>query len=90
MNNAPQMLDNTRQLAAQAMDRAGDTMKDWRNSAQESAAAAQRQLGVYAQNSSRYVAEHPMKTALIAAGIGAAVAGLYLAMRHYRETGKYF
>ena len=51
----------------------------------EGAAAAQRQLGQYAQATTRYVGEHPMKTALIAAGVGALVAGLVLALRRNRD-----
>lgn len=93
------MLDNTRQLAAHAMERAEGTAKDWRDSVQgaanrsmhalgDHAAAAQRQLGVYAQNSTRYVAEHPMKSALIAAAVGAAIAGIVVALRHRRHSGK--
>jgi ElaB/YqjD/DUF883 family membrane-anchored ribosome-binding protein len=95
------MLDNTRKLATHAMERAEGAVKDWRDTVQgatsrsvhtlsDTAAAAQRQLGHYAQNSTRYVAEHPMKSALIAAAIGAAVAGLVLALRHRRDNDNTF
>lgn len=94
------MLDNTRQLATNAMERAEGAIKDWRDTVQDatsrgvhtlsgSAASAQRQLGLYAQNSTRYVAEHPMKSALIAAAVGAAVAGLVIALRHRRNNDNY-
>jgi ElaB/YqjD/DUF883 family membrane-anchored ribosome-binding protein len=42
-------------------------------------------VGDYASASTRYVAEHPLKSALIAAAVGAAVAGIVIAMRHRRE-----
>jgi len=38
-------------------------------------------VGEYAHATTRYVAEQPLKSALIAAAIGAAVAALVLAMR---------
>lgn len=93
------MLDNTRQLATHAMERAEGTAKELRDTVQgaasrgvhalgDHAAAAQRQLGHYAQHSTRYVAEHPMKSALIAAAVGAAIAGIVVALRHHRHNGK--
>ena len=89
-------LDNTRKLASDAMERAGERVRDLRSgvnefatkgisAASESAAAAQRQLGQYAQATTRYVGDHPMKTALIAAAVGAAVAGLVIALRRNRD-----
>jgi ElaB/YqjD/DUF883 family membrane-anchored ribosome-binding protein len=90
-------LDSTRKLASQAMERAGSTMQGLRSGAQEyasrsksavldGASAAQRHLSEYAHTGTRYVAEHPMKSALIAAAIGAAVAGIVIAMRHRRNS----
>jgi ElaB/YqjD/DUF883 family membrane-anchored ribosome-binding protein len=89
-------LDNTRKIASDAMERAGERVRGLRSGVQdfaskglssvgESAAAAQRQLGQYAQATTRYVGEHPMKTALIAAAVGAAVAGLVIALRRNRS-----
>jgi ElaB/YqjD/DUF883 family membrane-anchored ribosome-binding protein len=89
-------LDNTRRMASDAMERAGERVREMRtgvndmasrgmSTMSESAAAAQRQLGQYAQATTRYVGEHPMKTALIAAGVGALVAGLVLALRRNRD-----
>ena len=46
--------------------------------------AAQRELGRYASQTGRYVTEQPLKSALIAAGIGALVAGVIIALRHKR------
>jgi len=96
MTSPSSALDNTRKMASDAMDRAGERVRDMRtgvsdfasrgmSSMGEGAAAAQRQLGQYAQATTRYVGEHPMKTALIAAGVGALVAGLVLALRRNRD-----
>jgi ElaB/YqjD/DUF883 family membrane-anchored ribosome-binding protein len=38
-------------------------------------------MGGYAQATTRYIADEPVKSALIAAAIGAAVAGLVIALR---------
>lgn len=89
-------LENTRKMASQAMERASGAAHEWRQSAQElasrslhkmsdRAAAAQRHLGQYATTSTRYVAEHPLKSALIAAAVGAAVAGIVIALRHRND-----
>ena len=79
-------IDSTRRKATEAMDRAAGTMKDLRSGMSDRAAAAQRSMGEYANASTRYVADHPLKSALIAAAVGAAVAGLVLAMRHRRQS----
>lgn len=78
-------LDNTRRLAAEALDRASSTMRDLRSGMTDRASSAQRYVGEYASAGTRYVADNPLKAALIAAAVGAAVAGLVLAMRHRRE-----
>lgn len=84
-------LDSTRRMASDALERASATVKDLRSGVSDRASAAQRYMGEYASASSRYVADHPMKSALIAAAIGAAVAGIYLAMRHHRQQqDRYF
>ena len=93
-------LDTTRQYANQAIERAGETVRDLRygvrdlaskgaTSVSEATAAAQRQLGHYAQATSRYVSDQPVKSALIAAAVGAAVAALVLAWRRNRDRGYY-
>ena len=85
-------IESTRQFANQAFDRAGEKVRDLRANARDLAskgvssvtdatAAAQKQLGQYAQATGRYVSEQPVKSALIAAAIGAAVAALVLALR---------
>ena len=84
-------IDNTRRMAADAMERASSTMKDLRSGMSDRASAARNTMGEYASASTRYVSDNPLKSALIAAAVGAAVAGLYLAMRHRRELqDRYF
>jgi ElaB/YqjD/DUF883 family membrane-anchored ribosome-binding protein len=84
-------LDSTRRMASEALERASNTMRDLRSGMSDRASAAQRTVGQYASVGTRYVSDNPMKSALIAAAIGAAVAGLYLAMRHRRDLqDRYF
>ena len=95
-----QALENTRQFATQAMEKAGEKVRDLRYGATDLArkgahtvsdatAAAQRQLGQYAQATGRYVSEQPVRSALIAAAVGAAVAALILAIRRNRRDYYY-
>jgi len=94
-------LDSARRSTSHAMERVGDRarslgygMRDLANrgvhTVSEGASAAQHRLGEYAHASGRYVAEHPMKSALIAAAVGAAVAGIVIAMRHRRQTRNWY
>lgn len=89
-------LESTKHLASQAMEKAGEKVRDLRYGAtdlarkgastvSEATAAAQRQLGQYAQATGRYVSDQPLKSALIAAAVGAAVAALVLAIRRNRR-----
>jgi ElaB/YqjD/DUF883 family membrane-anchored ribosome-binding protein len=71
-------LESTRRLASQAMRKSAGAVSD-------ATAAAQRQLGHYARATRLYVSDQPVKSALIAAAIGAAVAALVLAIRHNRR-----
>lgn len=90
-------LENTKQLANQAIERAGEKVRDLRygvkelaskgmSTVSEATSAAQRQVGQYAQATSRYVSEQPVKSALIAVAIGAAVAALVLALRRSKDS----
>ncbi|MDB5753406.1 MAG: hypothetical protein JWP65_3827 [Ramlibacter sp.] len=101
MNSDHQTLENTRRMANEAMERASNRVNSLRtgvhdaasrgaSAVSERAAAAQRYMGEYASASTRYVTDHPLKSALIAAAIGAAVAGLVLAMRSRRDSDKHF
>ncbi|MBG9388129.1 DUF883 family protein [Caenimonas aquaedulcis] len=89
---ADDALDSGRQFASHALESASDKARDLRDSMKgfasrgastmsDAAAAAQRQLGHYTQSTTRYVSEQPVKSALIAAAIGAGVAALLLALR---------
>ena len=84
-------LDSTRKMAADALERAGNSMKDLRSSMSDRASVARSYMGEYASAGRMYVSEHPLKSALIAAAVGAAVAGIVLALRHRRELqDRYF
>jgi ElaB/YqjD/DUF883 family membrane-anchored ribosome-binding protein len=84
-------IDSTRRMAADALERAGSSMRELRSGVSERASAAQRYMGDYASAGTRYVSEHPLKSALIAAAVGAAVAGVVIAMRHRRaQQQRYF
>jgi len=78
-------LDNTRRLASDALERASSTMKGLRSGMSDRASTAKSYVGEYTNVGTRYVSDHPLKSALVAAAIGAAVAGIVLAMRHRRE-----
>jgi ElaB/YqjD/DUF883 family membrane-anchored ribosome-binding protein len=89
-------LERTRQFADHAINKAGQTARDLRygasdlahkgaNTVSDAAVAAQRQLGHYSRVTRRYVADQPVKSALIAAAVGAAVAALVLAIRRNRQ-----
>jgi ElaB/YqjD/DUF883 family membrane-anchored ribosome-binding protein len=96
MGLADRALGTTKELARQAIERAGEKVRGLRSgmkgftskgvgSVTDATSAAQRQLGQYAQATGRYVTEQPVKSALIAAVVGAAVAGLVLAMRRNKR-----
>jgi ElaB/YqjD/DUF883 family membrane-anchored ribosome-binding protein len=89
-------LDSTRQLASQAMEKAGEKVRDLRYGANDlvrrsastvsdATLAAQRQLDQYIDATKSYVAREPVKSALMAAAVGAALAVLLLAMRRSRR-----
>lgn len=92
MHTGENALDQTRQMAAQAMEKAGERMRDMSVGARElanrgmhtmsdKAAIAQEHLGRYADVTTRYVHDQPVRAALIAAGVGAAVAAILIAAR---------
>jgi ElaB/YqjD/DUF883 family membrane-anchored ribosome-binding protein len=86
---ASQAIGSTRDFANQAFDRAGDRMRDLRSNVRDIASRSASSMGDYAQATQRYVAEEPVKSALIAAAIGAALAGLVLAMRRGSVRRRY-
>lgn len=85
-----QALDSTRRLAHQAMERASSTVQGLRSGMSDRAAAARSYMGEYASAGTRYVGEHPLKSALIAAAVGAAIAGIVIALRNRRDMDNYF
>lgn len=82
----------TKEIAAQAIDRVRELGTGVKGLASKSAnsmgdatARAGRHLGDYAHATGRYVRHQPVKSALIAAAVGAAVAALVLAMRRNKR-----
>ena len=78
-------LETTKELASQAIERAGEKVRDLRYGVKDLASKGVSSVGGYAQATGRYVTEQPVKSALIAAAIGAAVAALVLAMRRNKR-----
>lgn len=76
-----QALESTKEFANQALEKAGERVRDLRYGVKDLAHKGVNSVGEYAHATTRYVAEQPMKSALIAAAVGAAVAALVLAMR---------
>jgi len=76
-----QALESTREFANQAFEKAGEKVRDMRYGVKDLANKGASSVGEYAQATTRYVADQPLKSALIAAAVGAAVAALVLAMR---------
>lgn len=82
-------LESTREFANQAFEKAGEKVRDLRYGARDLATRGVNSVGEYAHATTRYVAEQPLKSALIAAAVGAAVAALVLAMRRNRDQRYY-
>jgi ElaB/YqjD/DUF883 family membrane-anchored ribosome-binding protein len=80
-------MDSTREYAAQALERAAERMRDLRYGVSDTATAAQRHMGHYADATTRYVADQPVKAALMAAGVGALVMAAILMSR--RRSDRY-
>ncbi len=78
-------LDSTREFAALALERAAERMRGLREGVAETASAAQRRMGRYADVTTRYVAEQPVKSALLAAAVGALVMAAILLSRRNRR-----
>ena len=75
------VFDGTRELAALALERAAEKMRDLREGVADTASAAQRKVQDYAGATSRYVADQPVRAALIAVGVGALVMAAILVSR---------
>jgi ElaB/YqjD/DUF883 family membrane-anchored ribosome-binding protein len=83
-DDAEGTLEHTRLLAAQALERATERMRDLSMGARDLAsrglstvsdktAVAQERIGRYADATGRYVSDQPVRSALIAAGVGALI-----------------
>ena len=86
---ASQALDSTREYANEAFDRAGARLRDLRSGVKDVASRGASSVKPYAQATTRYISDEPVKSALIAAAIGAAIAGLVIAMRRYNANDRY-
>ena len=93
---AAQAIDEGRAFASEAAGKVGDSIRDLRDSAAHAAeqgvdslndavTAAQRQLQQYARAAKRHASNEPLKTALIAAALGAAAATVVLALMRGRR-----
>lgn len=78
-------LESTKEFANQAFEKAGEKVRDLRYGVKDLANKSASSVGEYAQATTRYVAEQPLKSALIAAAVGAAVAALVLVMRRNKQ-----
>jgi len=76
-----QAIESTKEFANQALEKAGERVRDLRYGVKDLAHKGVNSVNEYAHATTRYVAEQPLKSALIAAAVGAAVAALVLAMR---------
>ena len=83
-------LDSTREFANQAFERAGERMRDLRYGVKDLASRGVSSVGEYGKATTRYVAEQPLKSALIAAAVGAALAGLVIALRRSNTERRYY
>ena len=84
-----QALESTRDFANQAFEKAGEKVRDLRYGVKDLANKSASSVGEYAQATTRYLADQPLKSALIAAAVGAAVAALVLAMRRNSQQRYY-
>ena len=82
---AHKAIDSTREFAAQALERAAERMRDLRYGVADTASAAQRQMGQYADMTSRYVAEQPVKAAVMAAAVGALIMAAVMMSRRHQD-----
>jgi ElaB/YqjD/DUF883 family membrane-anchored ribosome-binding protein len=85
MRHQPHALETTRQFASQAIERTGERVRDLRDGLKHASVDAQRQVDRYTRQTRRYVSERPVTSALIAAAVGAAIAGITLAVLRNRR-----
>lgn len=82
LKSAEQAYDTTRNFADESLDQAQRFARRGLDAASDAGAKAQKTLVRYADSTGEYVANQPMKSILIAAAAGAAIATLLLSVRH--------
>lgn len=91
--------DDARGFANQTLGRMGEKMRDLRvgekmrdlgYNARDLASRGASSVGGYAEATKIYVSEQPVRSALIAAAVGAVVAGLIIAMRRNSADRRYY
>ena len=83
-----QALASTRDYANQALGKASERARGLSYGVKDLANKSVNSVGEYAHATTRHVSDQPLKSAVIAAAVGAAVAALLLAMR--RSSSKRF
>ena len=78
LDKARELRSGVQEFASRGIDVMGDT-----------ASAAQQRASRYASATTRYVSEQPIRSALIAAAVGATVAAIVLVMRSRRDRYYY-
>lgn len=74
--------DSLLQSAEQLAEKAQELARKGIDAASRTSAQAQKTVNRYANATTRYVADQPVKSALIAVAVGAAVAALVIALRN--------
>lgn len=82
LKSAEQAYDTTRGFADESLDQAQRFARRGLDAASDAGAKAQKTLVRYADSTGEYVASQPMKSLLMAAAAGAAIAALLLSVRH--------
>jgi ElaB/YqjD/DUF883 family membrane-anchored ribosome-binding protein len=80
-----QALETTKEFASHALDVAAERARNLRYGARDLASRGVSTVGDYAQTTTRYVRDEPIRSALIAAAIGATIAALVIAARRYND-----
>lgn len=81
LKSAERAYDMTRNLADESLDQAQRLARHGLDAASDAGARAQKSLARYADSTGAYVAKQPIKSVLIAAAAGAAIATLLVSVR---------
>ena len=74
---ASDIRDSVRDLASNAREAAGETMEHWRESATESLKRGKQRATEVEKTIEHYIRDEPMKSVLIAAGVGLLIGFLW-------------